>query len=78
MERGPTVGDLGCRPSGLFHRLNVLDKHCGGHLRLEGVVMTASLGTLGVRPVTPAGVMPALMAATTALSSTVANPIVAL
>jgi hypothetical protein len=45
---------------------------------LEGVVMTASLGTLGVWPVTPAGVMPALMAATTALSSTVANPIVAL
>jgi hypothetical protein len=45
---------------------------------LEGVIVTASLGTLGVRPVTPAGVMPALMAATTALSSAVANPVVAL
>jgi hypothetical protein len=78
MERDPTVSDLGCRPSGLFHRLNVLDKHRGGHLCLAGVVVTTSLGALGVRPVTPVGVMPALMAATTALSSAVANPVVAL
>jgi hypothetical protein len=83
MEQGPTVIDLGCRSSGLFYWLNILDKLRGARLHLIDATITMSPRlpeALGARPGPPADVVPvyvAVMAGTTTVSSAAANPVVA-